>query len=429
MAKLSATFNNRLRKLIICVAAILSMAASADEVDYELGGHIKGRLLADWFPGDSFFNQLSGSNAVDVESNFRLNFGANKGAWNFDAAWQVFAGYGDRIEFTRMIQDDAGFFGNGLVRDDRRLFDLTSVIEDDDKFAALHRLDRAWLGYTSERTVVRFGRQAISWGNGLIFSPMDIVNPFDPTAVDTEYKSGDDMLYGQYLRSNGDDVQAAFVFRRDVVTGDPESDQGTAAVKYHGIAGESEFDLLVAKHFDETTVGIGGNHGFGGMVWRGDLLVSDTDLGTNIQLVTNLSYSWVWHEKNMSGVIEYYFNEFGLSDDPYTLAEISQNADLFNRLARGEMSTVGRNYLAGGISIELTPLWILTPNIFANLDDGSALLQIVSSNNLSQNMEFLGALNVPFGPSGSEFGGVATDVVGVYLSTDLSLFAQISWYF
>jgi len=37
----------------------------------------------------------------------------------------------------------------------------------------------------------------LSWGNGLVFSPMDIVNPFDPTAVDTEYKAGDDMLYGQ----------------------------------------------------------------------------------------------------------------------------------------------------------------------------------------------------------------------------------------
>ena len=32
-----------------------------------------------------------------------------------------------------------------------------------------------------------------------MFNAMDIFNPFDPAAVDTEYKVGDDMFYGQYL--------------------------------------------------------------------------------------------------------------------------------------------------------------------------------------------------------------------------------------
>ncbi|MDH3469133.1 MAG: hypothetical protein OES26_25170, partial [Gammaproteobacteria bacterium] len=401
----------------------------AEETDYEFGGHVKTRLLGDRFPGDSIFNQLAGSSAVDVESDLRLDFKASKASWSFDAAWQLFAGYGDRIEFTRSIPDNVNIFGGRLPNDDRRLFNLTSVIEDDGKFAAVHRLDRAWLGHTSDKTVLRFGRQAISWGNGLIFSPMDIVNPFDPTAVDTEYKAGDDMLYGQYLRDDGDDVQAALVFRRAIASGDPETDEGTAAVKYHGILGESEYDLLIAKHHDERTYGVGGNRGLGGAVWRGDLIVSETASGTKVQLVTNLSYSWVWGGKNVSGVVEYYFNEFGQQAGHYDLASITQNTDLLERLVRGETFTLGRNYLAGGLTIELTPLWTITPNVFANMGDNSALVQIVSKNNLSQNMEFLGALNVPVGPSGSEFGGIGSDQAGVYLSTDMSLFAQLAWYF
>ncbi len=405
------------------------MTASAEETDYELGGHVKTRLLGDSFPRNSVFHSLAGSNAFDLESDLRLNFKASKGSWDFDAAWQLFAGYGDRIEYTRSIPADLQLFSGRLPNDDRRLFNFTSVIEDDGKFAALHRLDRAWAGYTNDKTVARFGRQAITWGNGLIFSPMDIVNPFDPTAVDTEYKTGDDMLYGQFLRDNGDDIQAAFVFRRNLPSGDPESDEGTAAVKYHGILGESEYDLLIARHYDRNTFGIGGNRGLGGAVWRGDLMVSEASSGTKIQLVTNLSYSWVWGGRNVSGVIEYYFNEFGQKGGRYDLASISQNVDLLERLARGEAFTLGRNYLAGGLTIELTPLWTITPNVFTNIDDGSALLQIVSSNNLSQNVEFLGALNIPLGPSGSEFGGIGSDMAGVYLSTDLSLFAQIAWYF
>ena len=52
-----------------------------------------------------------------------------------------------------------------------RITPKVHFIEDEGKFAALHRLDRVWVGYTGDKAVLRFGRQAISWGNGLIFSP------------------------------------------------------------------------------------------------------------------------------------------------------------------------------------------------------------------------------------------------------------------
>jgi len=269
----------------------------------------------------------------------------------------------------------------------------------------------------------------LSWGNGLFFSPMDIVNPFDPTTIDTEYKAGDDMLYGQYLRDNGDDIQVSYVARRDIVSGDAEFDESTVAVKYHGIAGNAEYDLLVARNYGETTLAIGGNRSIGGAVWRGDLVVTDAASGSKVQFVTNLSYSWVWGGKNVSGMVEYYFDEYGQQDGHYDSSSLAQNPQLLQRLARGQSFNIGRHYVAGGLTIEMTPLWILAPNIFANADDSSALLQIVTRNNLSEDMEFIGALNIPLGPDGSEYGGIALDIPGVFLSTDLALFAQMAWYF
>ena len=44
-------------------------------------------------------------------------------------------------------------------------------------------------------------------------------------------------------------------------------------------------------------------------------------------------------------------------------------------------------------------------------------------------MEFTGALNIPIGPDGTEYGGIAVEQPGLYLSTDASLFAQFAWYF
>ena len=407
----------------------MPLASLAEDADVEFGGHIKTRLSAEGYSNNSVFHALTGSSAGSLDTLARMNLAVDKGPWSIDGAWQIFGTWGDRVELMRQIGSVSlpGF--SHLPNDDRRFMNLTDVIHDEDKFAALHRLDRLSIGYTTDQVVVRVGRQAISWGNGLIFSPMDIVNPFDPTAVDTEYKAGDDMVYAQYLRNNGDDFEFAHVVRRNPATGDVESDQATTALKYHGFAGEGEYDILVAEHYGDTTIAVGGNRSVGGAIVHGDVVWMDTPSGSRLQLVANLTYSWVWGGKNMSGVVEYYFSEFGQRSGQYDFLSLSQNPELLRRLERGEAFTLGRNYLAGGITVEMTPLWMLTPNLFANLDDGSALLQVVSRNSLSDNAEILAALNLPLGPSGSEFGGIETIIPGTYLSTDFSVFAQFAWYF
>ena len=55
--------------------------------------------------------------------------------------------------------------------------------------------------------------------------------------------------------------------------------------------------------------------------------------------------------------------------------------------------------------------------------------QIVTRYNLGENLEFLGALNIPIGPDGTEYGEIESGVEGIYFSTNASLFAQFAWYF
>ena len=425
---MSTTSNNALRSALIA-ACLLPVVSLGQGTDVEFSGHIKTWLNVDGYADDSVFYGLTGSNAGSLNTEIRLNLEVDRGNWSFEGAWQVYGAWGDRVELMREV-GGISFPGVGhLPNDDRRLMNLTDVIYDEDNIAAVHRLDRLTASYTTDKVVVRLGRQAISWGNGLIFSPMDIVNPFDPTTVDTEYKAGDDMVYAQYLRDNGDDFEFAHVVRRNLATGDVESDEATSALKYHGFAGQGEYDLLVAQHYGDTTIAVGGNRSVGGAIIHGDIVWTDTSSGSRTQLVANLSYSWVWGGRNVSGVVEYYFSDFGQRAGQYDLPSLVQNTELLRRLERGEAFTLGRNYLAGAITVEMTPLWMLTPNLFANLDDGSALLQLVSRNSLSDNSEILAALNLPLGPSGSEFGGIESPVPGTYFSTDFSVFAQFAWYF
>lgn len=408
---------------------LLSASVCADDSNTGIGGHTKFALTSQAYPDQSFFRDLVGSNTLDLSGDLRLNFKASANRWSFDAAYQLLALNGDSVELGRSLPGGTNIFFPGLPNDDRRLFNLTDVIEDDGKTAVLHRIDRLTLGYTSEKAVVRFGRQPLSWGNGLFYAPMDLVNPFDPAAVDTEYKAGDDMLYAQYLRDNGDDVQGAHVIRRDLLSGDVDADAATVAVKYHGFAGEVEYDLLVAQSYGDTVAGLGGGKSIGGAVLRGDIVVTDTDADTYVQLVTNLTYSWNWFDRNMSGAIEYYYNGFGLRSGSYNPVSLAASPDLVNRLTRGELFSIGRHYLAASVMIEVTPLWGLTPAILVNVSDPSALFQLVTNYSLSDNMSFLASINVPLGPKGTEFGGIESGIAERYLSGGAGLFAQIAWYF
>jgi hypothetical protein len=337
--------------------------------------------------------------------------------------------FGDSIDFTRDFPESLQALTGRYPRDDPRLFDLTHVFRDEGRSAVLNRLDRLSVGYTGEKAVARFGRQALTWGNGMVYTPMDILNPFDPAAVDKEYKLGDDMLYGQYARDNGDDIQGVVVFRRSLETGDVDDEWSSFASKYHGFAGSGEYDVLVARHFDDPLVAGGGNLPLGGAVWRGDVVVTLTETEPVVTAVTSLSYSWIWSGKNMSGVAEYFFNGFGQPDGRYDAESLAQNPELLQRLARGELFTLGRHYVVASALMELHPLFHLTPNVFVNLSDGSALVQVVTQNDLKQDLVLLGAFGLPLGPSGTEFGGIETEVPGLYLSRGPSLFLQVNWYF
>lgn len=410
------------------LAVAVAVGASADDTTYNLGGRIRPQFSFTSYPDNSFFQGVFGSTSEDLNLDARVVFEVGHGRWSVDVDYQLIALYGDRVEFSRELPEELRILYPHLPTDRTRLFDLTWVHHDSGRTAVLSRLDRLSVGYSTDKVVLKFGRQAISWGNGLVYNAMDIFNPFDPAAVDKEYKTGDDMVYGQYLRDNGDDLQGVAVFRRDVETGDVEADAGSLAFKYHGMLGAGEYDALVSRHFGDTLVGAGGNRSLGGAVWQGDLVVTLTDDAAVPSVVTNLTYSWVWGGKNFSGGAEYFYNGFGQADGCYSLECLGDNPELLQRIARGELFTVGRHYVALNAMIEIHPLFKLTPILFANVGDPSTLFQMLFQYDPRESLVLVGSVNLPVGADGTEFGGLPTDVPGLYLSSGPSLILQLGWY-
>ena len=420
------------RWVLVSFAWGLCFCAATAAQALQADGNLKYRLVNTAYPSSSVYSSLIGSNATDHSLAARLNLSHRVGNWSLDGSYQITGVKGDTIELTG-DQPSGVLIGSSVPNDDSRLFDLTDVIDDGQDFAFAHRIDRLLVGYQSDQNVIKLGRQAVSWGNGLIYAPMDFFNPFDPAAIDTEYKTGDDMLYAQHLFDSGNDLQMVWVVRRDANQNTNRA-VNSVALKYHSIVGSSEFDLMLAEHYDDTLIGIGGSISVGGSVLRGDWVVSDTGEQRFSNVVTNISYSWTAWNKNVTWSLEYFHNDFGVSSTDLSVSDLANETELLSRFQRGELFTLGRDYVAGSATIEMTPLWLLTPNIFYNLSDNSALTQLVSQHDLTQNMQLSMALSLPLGTEGTEYGGLrvgnaTTNAESKFSNSDWSFYAQLAWYF
>ena len=391
------------------------------------GGHIKLRWLGSSYPDDSAYRNLFGELASDAYADLRLKFSGSRERIGFQADYQVIGQWGDSLDLP---VDSNGLLlvPPSLPNDDQRWWNLTDTISENSSRGLVQRLDRLNVSYLGDATVLRFGRQAVSWGNGLIFNPVDFFNPFNPAAVDTEYKLGEDMFYGQYLLDSGSDWQGVFVQRRDE-QGRATSEQRTTALKFHGFGLETEYDLLLAENLNEFIAGVGGVTNLGEAVLRGDITLTDARDGWVTSAVANWSWSWVLAGYNATVVLEYYYNGFGLAEDDYTPEKILADQDLAERLQRGELYTIGRQHMAGSLMIELAPLLNVTTNLFANLEDGSTLAQVVLQWDLAQDWQLLGAATATLGSKGTEYGGIETGIDDLSLAVGPSLLVQLAWYF
>jgi len=411
---------------ICALAAFVSCGAGA--ADWTFGGHAKYRYTRTDYRAGDLQATLGEDPASDHDLDLRLKAEGERGPWEAAVHYEILALFGDTAA-VRAAAAPLAFVGRavGLPDDRRRLLDLTDSFSDGARRAAVHRLDRLYVGYRRGAAALRFGRQALSWGNGLVFHPLDFINPFSPLAIDKDYKTGDDMLYVQWLRADGGDLQAIAVPRRDPATGDLAGSESTYAAKLRVRLGEFDLDLVAAQHVDDALAGIGLVRSIGGAVWRLDALHTRPERGDDAwSFVTNLDYSWVWGARNYYGFVEYFRNGFGAAD-PAGYA--TPDPALAARLERGELFTLARDYAAAGVQVELHPLFNVYTNLIWNLTDGSRFLQLRGVYDWRQNVQLMAGINLPAGDRGKEYGGIPLPGLGVFLAPGRALYLRAAYYF
>ena len=379
-------------------------------IDAHWGGHLKVRGSASWPPGDSFFGSAGTETLYDGHTEARVSNRLFFGDWgSLDTHYEIILSGGDTRRRIKSLEKlYPALFADGLatgntVEDDRRLMDLTRAIDEDEGHVTYHRLDRLALGLFPDWGMVQVGRQAVTWGNGLLFNPMDLFNPFSPTDIDRDYKVGDDMVLTQFSAQGMGEFQFLYVPRRNPISGNIEWEQSSLAGKLHLFWDTIEFDIMAAEHYRDAVLGLGGAGYVGDAAWRldGTWISSDSDDGY-VSMVANMDYSWVWLDKNFYGFVEFFFN--GLSHNRYS--DFYADSELGSRIERGELYTLGRTYLSGHLRVELHPLFNVYITVIENLADTSGAIQPRAVWDIAEDMQITLGGALYHGQRDTEYGGV-----------------------
>ncbi|GBC59592.1 hypothetical protein DENIS_0531 [Desulfonema ishimotonii] len=370
----------------------------------EWGGHLRFRGNVTWQAEDSLYQPVGTGAYYDASGEFRLKNKLFLGQWGvLETHYEAVLAGGDTRRKGRelaalsdgMLTGELQLTGVRPINDDRRFMDLTGVIDESDSYALYHRLDRLSLTLNPEWGNIRIGRQALTWGNGMLFNPMDLFNPFSPTDIVRDYKVGDDMVTAQFSVDSVGSFQFLYIPRRNPENSDVEWDSSALAGKLRFSGGTTEFDIAVGRNYENYVIGLGSAGYIGNAAWRADavwtFLPAESDRTGYAAFVANLDYSWIWWQKNFYGVAELYYN--GLGEDAY--ADALSDPDLTAALERGEIFALGKLYLAGQFNVELHPLFNFYLTAITNFRDPSGVLQPRCVWSVTENTEaILGGISV-----------------------------------
>lgn len=381
--------------LALLLRALLAAPALGDDrlhgrLELQDAGQVAGAGSVEAAQGDATAN--------DALGNLRLIWEPTWGPLSLQAHYLVAAEDGPDVALARLEQ--------GLIAvPPSTWLDLTSTLKNHGSLLATQGIDRLAITYTTPQWVVRLGRQALTWGSGLVFRPMDLFDPFSPSATDTEYKPGVDMLYVQRLFSDGSDLQLIAAPRPDHTGGAPTADASSAALHYHTRLLGHAFTLLVARDHGDWVSGLGVNGALGGATWNLEAIPTFERTGvTRISSLANLSDAVTLAGRNATVFAECFHNGFGATGEPFDLTTLPP--DLLGRLARGQVFNLRRDYVAAGMTLQVSPLLTTSPTLITDVDDGSVFVLVAASYSLSDDRVLAGGVQVPIGRRGTEYGGV-----------------------
>jgi len=265
---------------------------------------------------------------------------------------------------------------------------------------ARHGLYRASLTWSRGATDVRFGRQRIAWGTGRFFSPLDILNPFSPIALERAERVGVDALLVEHKLDALSRASAVYAPQHD-------ARDASVAAQWHANRRGLDYSIVAGRYRRERVIGIDLAGQLGQTGVRGELTRSRRPDGSGYTRV-------------LIGIDHAFANTLSLSAEAYydgAGASHPQGYD-FGGLFTGRRQNVGRRYVALRAGYEITPLLKLNADLVANLGDRSRYLSPSVSYSIKADLDWVLGAQLFHGRAGSEYAAFRN-----------LLFTQVQWFF
>jgi hypothetical protein len=213
------------------------------------------------------------------------------------------------------------------------------------------------------------GRQPVSFGSGLVFTPMDVVNPFSPATVDTEYKPGVDALRADAFWGTAGQATLVAAWAGD--TERVSEEDLVAAGHVQSTVGVTDLRGLLAYVRGDGVLGAGITSALGGAGVHSDvtLTLPGPETPEEDPFVRAVLGGEVRPHSTTTVALEGYLQTWGASS-PQGYLEQAQSP----RVARGEVWLLGRGYASLSVLQEMSPLVQVSAALIANVTDPSALL-------------------------------------------------------
>ena len=216
--------------------------------------------------------------------------------------------------------------------------DLTHDYATQHDLIVRHSLYRATVTWSAGITDVKVGRQRIPLGTGYFWSPMDLLNPIDPTRLERDYRGGADGLVV--------DQKLGAVGRAEGIYVPATSRLSSVCAGYlHGNVRGADYSLLIGRVRGTDAIGIDLSTSRGGLGIRGEATESRPEGEARYaRLLIGADYGFA---NTATITLEGYYNGQGTSDPA--------RYDVAGVLA-GRVLNVARWYGGIGGTYQVTPL-------------------------------------------------------------------------
>ncbi|ABA89615.1 hypothetical protein Pcar_2376 [Syntrophotalea carbinolica DSM 2380] len=286
------------------------------------------------------------------------------------------------VESSLMLAHPAGLAGfaeNGR----QRAVDLTASWGENHAVSEQLHIDRLCLSGQASHLEWSLGRQAIGFGRILLASPLDVIAPFAPDALDTEIRPGVDALKLRYYIGQTGELGAYAVMGEHA---DDCSGLATLSWNTRGL------DILAITGLlrNRPMVGVGLAGDIGGIGIKMETAaysgkkVSQPEGDLHRFFAIAALECWYRFGNGLVFTGQYLYNGAG-ADKPSQYPQALNSAPI----REGLSFLLGQHYLLLAPSYELHPLVTLSGLGIVNLQDGSWLLRPALNISLSDNLDLM----------------------------------------